>query len=135
MLLRALVWLPATAAGVRLLGHKRWSAISAFVFPLAKVCSSPREETIRAAVAMLNLASARGIHAGNCLTRSEVLCALLRRGGVPCTLRIGARVASGSFAAHAWVECDGAVLNDASEVVGRFTPFDDSSTMRRSESH
>ena len=45
-----------------------------------------------------------------CLQRSAVTACLLRRAGVPARLVIGARPMP--FLAHAWVEVDGAVVND-----------------------
>lgn len=47
----------------------------------------------------------------NCLPRSLAIYVLLRRRGVPATLRIG--VKRFPFAAHAWVECLGEVLDDS----------------------
>ena len=46
----------------------------------------------------------------DCLPRSLTLFVLLRRRGVPATLRIG--VKRYPFGAHAWVECLGEVLDD-----------------------
>lgn len=47
----------------------------------------------------------------DCLPRSLAVYVLLRRQGVPATLRIG--VKRFPFAAHAWVECLGEVLDDS----------------------
>ena len=47
----------------------------------------------------------------DCLPRSLAIYILLRRQGVPATLRIG--VKRFPFAAHAWVECLGEVLDDS----------------------
>jgi len=60
---------------------------------------------------------------GNCLSQSIALCWLLRRRGVRAELRLGARIDSGVFSAHAWVVSNGRVLNDASDVHERFVPF------------
>ena len=49
-----------------------------------------------------------------CLRRSLVLTALLRRRGRPATLRFGVRREAELLLAHAWVECDGAVVDAAS---------------------
>ena len=55
-----------------------------------------------------------------CLRRSLVLWALLRRDGVHAEIRLGVRKAGGSHAAHAWVECQGVVLNDRQDVAQTF---------------
>ncbi len=47
----------------------------------------------------------------DCLPRSLAIYVLLRLQGVPATLRIG--VKRFPFAAHAWVECLGEVLDDS----------------------
>ena len=47
----------------------------------------------------------------DCLPRALAVFVLLRRRGVPATLRIG--VKRYPFGAHAWVECLGAVLDDS----------------------
>ena len=49
---------------------------------------------------------------------------LLRRRGIAAELRIGARKEVERFEAHAWVEVDSAVLNDASEEHRHFVPFE-----------
>lgn len=49
----------------------------------------------------------------DCLPRSLAIYVLLRRQGVPATLRIG--VKRFPFAAHAWVECLGEVIDDSTD--------------------
>jgi hypothetical protein len=55
-----------------------------------------------------------------CLRRSLVLWALLARAGEPAELRVGFRRERGAFEAHAWVEHQGRVLNDAPDVRKRY---------------
>lgn len=57
-----------------------------------------------------------------CLQRSVVSTWLLRRHGVPATLVIGCR--SLPFESHAWVEVDGAVVNDRAQYPRVFTVLD-----------
>jgi hypothetical protein len=45
-----------------------------------------------------------------CLERSSVLVKMLRRRGLPAHMVIGAQKLP--FKAHAWVELDGAIIND-----------------------
>jgi hypothetical protein len=49
-----------------------------------------------------------------CLRRSLVLTALLRRRGLPATVRFGVRRQAELLLAHAWVECDGALVDATS---------------------
>jgi len=66
---------------------------------------------------VLVLAARRPYHSlpwpSTCLRRSLVLTALLRRRGRPATVRFGVRRQSELLLAHAWVECDGAVVDAA----------------------
>lgn len=60
----------------------------------------------------------------NCLARSLTLWRLLDGAGYDSTLRIGVRHHEGAFQAHAWLERDGVVLNDAPDVGQRYAVFD-----------
>jgi len=68
-------------------------------------------------------AAHRGVWSGNCLSRSITLMHLLDRHGLQGNLRLGAATVDGRFAAHAWIEHDGRVLNDRRDVTTRFVPF------------
>jgi hypothetical protein len=77
-------------------------------------------------IARLESSAARHLFfAPNCLVQSLALRAMLVRRGIDAELRIGARNKPGQFEAHAWVECAGMVLNDASGEHRHFTPFED----------
>jgi len=69
------------------------------------------------------LAAERGPLAGTCLSRSLTLWWLLRRRGIRTDLRIGVRKEAGRFEAHAWVEREGVVVNDRTEVVQQYAAF------------
>jgi len=60
---------------------------------------------------------------GNCLSRSLALLWLLRRHGHDADLRLGVSLDGGTFAAHAWVELEGRVLNDSQDVTTRYAPI------------
>ena len=60
----------------------------------------------------------------NCLARSLTLWRLLDGAGYDSTLRIGVRHHEGEFQAHAWLERDGTVLNDAPDVGQHYAVFD-----------
>lgn len=59
----------------------------------------------------------------NCLTRSLLLCWILRRRGIPNRLCIGVRLKLGILDAHAWVEYAGIPINETQDVSERFVPF------------
>lgn len=68
-------------------------------------------------------AELHGIGQPSCLERSLALWWLLRRNGIEAELQIGAQTSGKEFAAHAWVEWDGMVLNDSPDVRKRYSPF------------
>ena len=71
---------------------------------------------------VVNLASAQMFRAV-CLPRSMTLLWMLGRRGIASELRIGVRKEADIFTAHAWLECQGIVLNDSAEVSTDFAPF------------
>jgi hypothetical protein len=124
LLLLALLALPLSAAALRLAGFRRWQrALTRLAPPGSAVCASDWRQGLRAA-RLVELAARRGPVRGNCLSQSLTLWWLLRRQGVGSELRIGVCVRAGQFAAHAWVEQAGVVLNDSADVGQRFAPFD-----------
>jgi len=118
----------ATWVGLRLAGFRRWKNVLAWLTPspsttVRQPATSQRDaaETI----ARMAAAAARNIFFDtNCLEQSLVLWWLLRRRGIAAELRIGARKEFERFEAHAWVEADSAVLNDATAEHRHFVPFD-----------
>jgi hypothetical protein len=112
-------WWLLTEAGVLAIGVE--GALR--VLPLSRVvrwCEQGRS-TKRlwpgATLDVLALAARRPYHVlpwpSTCLRRSLVLTALLRRRGRPATVRFGVRRQAELLLAHAWVECDDAVVDAA----------------------
>lgn len=61
----------------------------------------------------------------NCLERSLVYWWLLGREGIGSDLRFGVRPsASGTPDFHAWIEVEGAVINDRPDIAEEFLPFE-----------
>jgi len=59
-----------------------------------------------------------------CLEKSLAPWWLLARQGIPSSLRIGTRKADGQFEAHAWIEYEGAALNELDEPHRHYAAFD-----------
>lgn len=75
------------------------------------------------AARMVQVAGRRFPCRTNCLHQSVTLWWLLRRRGIESDLRIGVRKKANQLEAHAWVECQGHVLNDLPDFNERFAPF------------
>lgn len=118
-MVRAALLLPLVALALRLFGFQK--TYDWLDEPLPPNQSASPEATYRS----VDLA-ARHIpfHRPTCLSRSLVLWHLLRRRGSPAEIRIGVQTADGQFRAHAWVEWDGKVINDAPDIALRFSPID-----------
>jgi hypothetical protein len=123
ILLQAAALLPVVALGRRALSVKRFQAALSPASPAGSgmVCdrASGLMEVLRVAW-LVQTAADRGPLRANCLERSLVLWAVLRRRGIDCDLRIGARKQGERLEGHAWVEWDGVVLNDADDMNERF---------------
>ncbi len=61
----------------------------------------------------------------SCLDRSVFLWFVLRQHGITGDIRIGVTRSDDGIDGHAWVEFDGAVINDSSDVSNRFVVFDE----------
>lgn len=73
---------------------------------------------------MVRAAARHGIGSPSCLEESLVLAYLLRKQGIASQLRIGVKKNIPKFEAHAWVECDGIVLNESGALHDHYSPFD-----------
>ena len=70
---------------------------------------------------LVNMAANHSLLAINCLPRSLVLWAMLRRAGLAADLRIGVQKEADLFAAHAWVEYAGVPIDDQNS--GQYVPI------------
>jgi Transglutaminase-like superfamily len=123
---RATMLLPRVRIALRLRGYKKtqnWlerlgRGTSGFGLPVE------REERIARTCRMVSAAARYGIGKSSCLDESLVLWRLLMEQGIPAALRIGVRKESGELAAHAWVEHQGAALNQKEEMHRHYSAFE-----------
>ena len=125
---RALVLLPITEIGLRMMGFQRCKEMIE-KFPVRKrpsrtLESIPSCETAAKITRAVRTVELHGPGKPNCLQRSMLLWWLLRRGGIEGGLHIGARKNGSRLEAHAWVELEGEVLNDSPEVHRHYARFD-----------
>jgi len=140
-LAQAAVGLPLNAAGVRLVGFRKWAAYLAQTVGRQRQWTGRRRsgdagqpasasrpasglQTAHQTWRLVQWAATYGPYGGNCLSRSLTLWWLLRRQGLESELRIGVSTTGGRFEAHAWIEFQGTVINDQPDVRERFGVFD-----------
>lgn len=70
-----------------------------------------------------NRTAARTPIGHTCIHRALALQRMLARRGIGVTLRIGLGRKPNLFPGHAWLERDGAVVNDDAELVARYEPL------------
>src|SRR5262249_19102104 len=127
-LAQAMFLLPLMALVLRLIGFRRSQRIfSCFIPHKSSGIIEQSETTLTQALhisRLVSLAVRHGVHPANCLQRSLALWWLLRRQGIRSELYIGTRKEAGRLDAHAWIEMEGVVLNDSSDVRHLYEPFD-----------
>ncbi|HKW88705.1 MAG TPA: lasso peptide biosynthesis B2 protein [Candidatus Acidoferrales bacterium] len=132
-LVRGFVLIPWAVAFVNLFGVKPWKRAAPENAALNNIAGKAESEQLneaRTAAGMIEAASRNGIVRGNCLSKSVALWWLLRHKSIDAELQIGARKAGGGLEAHAWVELNGKILNDADDVRESFAAFDGPMTSR-----
>ena len=123
----AAVLLPLVGVSLRLRGYRRtqewlqarWERRNA-ALPQTASSKDIVEKTCR----MVRAAVHYGMPGASCLEASLTLWYLLRLQGICASVRIGVRKHMNLFEAHAWVEHEGAALNQLQEVHRHFAPFD-----------
>jgi hypothetical protein len=77
---------------------------------------------------IVNIAGSYGLHRPNCLQRSLVLWAILRRHHIDAQLRIGVAPPRGDdgILFHAWLELGNEVVNDRPDVTDEYRAFEGS---------
>ena len=122
-LLSAWLWLPLFWLGLRALGLSRFQAC--LLKTPARSAPPLALPVIQALGEATNIAARHSLFPATCLTRSLLLEWLLRRLNVISELRIGVRLTQGMLDAHAWVECEGAPVNDQPDVSAQYASFGD----------
>ena len=125
VVLEAAAALVATRLGLRIIGLRRWRAVLASLAPTTANADDPNRLATAREISRLAAATARRLFfRPTCLEESLVLWWMLRRHGIAAELRLGARKESNRFEAHAWVELDGAALNDSAAEYVHFVSFE-----------
>jgi Transglutaminase-like superfamily len=124
LLVRSLWLLPIVAVLVQIKGMRFTQQILCRLPAPTKSISGSLDTQIWMTVSMVKIAARYNRPWANCLKQSLVLWTVLRSQGIVSELRIGVQRESDKFAAHAWVEYQGTILNDTDDVHQRFQAFD-----------
>jgi transglutaminase superfamily protein len=139
LILRALIFLPITEIGLRVMGFRRFKKMVENLLLRERRSRTSESVTPYEMVAKITRAvrsaELHGPGTPNCLERSMVLWWMLRSGGIEGELHIGARKNGLRFEAHAWVELDGKVLNDSPDVHTHYARFDAPLAAGNADSH
>ena len=133
----AMLGLAATRMGLWIAGFQRWKSLMAEPGRKEMGCAGA-EVSVESVARIADLEQAvarRWPFRTNCLEQSLVLLWLLRRRGIPAELRIGARKDANRFEAHAWVEFEGAILNDVGNEHLHFVPFEGPASSLETQTH
>lgn len=125
LLMSAACLLPIVATSLKTVGLQRtqsWLTRNSFG-PMVPQ-TEQTQANVRRAAQMVAVACRRHPLRSNCLPRTIVLWSLLRRRGIDADVRIGVRRdTEGAVKAHAWLEWNGEVINDAADVATQYPPF------------
>lgn len=125
MLLRAMLLLPMASLALRLAGFRRLQAVLVRLSPVApKFSREPAAERAALTARIVGAAARHGLGRPNCLRQSLVLWWLLRRQGISAELRIGVRKTGQVLEAHAWVEHEGAPINEEEDLHEYYAPLE-----------
>jgi hypothetical protein len=123
-----MVLLSLIMLGLRTMSFRRCKEL---IKQFSSVASTPRRieakcqmEIRKKIVSAMNAVERNGPWRPNCLERSLALWWLFRLNAIDGELHIGGRMNDGRFEAHAWVELDGQVLNDSTDIHKHYARFD-----------
>ena len=134
---RAAILLPVVQTSLCLRGFKRTRELLERIQSAASAVSGQTRaglEPVLKISRMVRAAAHHGFVRASCLEESLTLWYLLRKQGYSARLRIGVRKTAEKFEAHAWVEHQGAALNQTEEIHRHYAAFDSEFVEQGSES-
>lgn len=137
LFLRALAMLPLVSLSLKLRGLQATRSTLQILLPAPLPERNAGDERRQAALTaqMVNAADRHGLVHPSCLAKSLTLWWLLARQGITSNLRIGIRKEVAAFEAHAWVEREGAALNEPEEHHHHYAAFDAAFSSLPEEDH
>jgi hypothetical protein len=124
LLFKAAFLLPVIHVALILVGYARLSMmlknLSSFTSSQGNCSEHESIPRAREIARIVSIASQRGLYRATCLRRSMVTWWFLGREGIDSVVCFGVRMSGRRLEAHAWVECNGVVINDAANIREQF---------------
>ena len=126
LFLRALLLLPLVSLSLRLRGFRSTQSLleNSLSHAVAERHADLAKKQAAWTARMVHAADRHGFVHPTCLAKSLTLWWLLGRQGITSRLRIGIRKEKEKLEAHAWVEREGAALNEPEEQHRHYAAFD-----------
>lgn len=129
LLFNAILLLPIIHINLYFLGYYRLRGIIEILIPLKRIDTNYSEAEIlqqaRDIAWIVTIAAQRGLYKATCLRKSILIWWFLRKENIPSDICFGVRMVNRKLDAHAWVECNGIVVNDSPSVVEKFDAMSD----------
>lgn len=128
VLVQSMLLLPAIGVALSLFGLRKTGALLERASPRPTAASAlvvgrgPEPSPHRIA-RLVDIAARHGLYRATCLRQSLLLYWLLKQNGFDADLVLGARKDGGALEAHAWVEIDGAPINEREGVARDYATF------------
>jgi hypothetical protein len=120
LLVQSILLLPVFHIALLLLGYYHLRALIEKIFPFKESSTLPSETAIleraQEIARAVSIAAQHGFYKATCLRRSMLVWLFLQREGIQNEICFGVRVVDSKLAAHAWVEYNGTVINDAANI-------------------
>lgn len=128
---RAFGWIAIIRLGVRFLHYPALVAWLDRGLPRGGPAEGTAAVIVKRSVTAVDIAARNSWPRPKCLARSLALRRMLRAAGIPAEMKIGVARPGDGFEAHAWVEVEGRVVNDAPDIATRFRPLEAAADLLR----
>ena len=129
LLFQAVLLLPILHIALFFLGYYRLHGIMERLIPLNRMDTRRSEAEVlqqaRDTARIVAIAAGHGFFQATCLRRSLLVWWFLRRQGIQSRICFGVRMIDRKLEAHAWVEYNTIVVNDAMDVHKYYRPLND----------
>lgn len=127
LLLQSVLLLPLIHLGLIILGYARLRGWMERSTPRKLITQADLQtaslERARQVAHLVSIAAQHNLYKAGCLRRSLLIWWLLRKEGIQTEIHFGVRMVNGKLEAHAWVEYNAAVVNDAETIRLRYQPL------------